>query len=63
MWHKRGLLTLAVLFLCACSSSRQTANCTSVACRPQSDDRQLVIWWQPALRTGPADFSRVSVDD
>lgn len=60
--HKYLLPMLAVL-LSACSAPHPVANCTSVTCRPQPDARQLVIWWSPDLRSGPADFSRVSVDD
>nr|NMN91769.1 hypothetical protein [Brenneria salicis ATCC 15712 = DSM 30166]RBP65836.1 hypothetical protein DES54_104101 [Brenneria salicis ATCC 15712 = DSM 30166] len=62
-WNKYLLPLLAVMLLSACSSSRTVANCTSVTCRPQPDGRQLVIWWQPDLRNGPADFSRVPVND
>ncbi|QTF08192.1 type III secretion protein HrpT [Brenneria izadpanahii] len=63
MWHKACLLILAVLLLSACSTSRQTANCTSVSCRPQPDARQLVIWWHPDLRTGQADYSKVTINE
>ncbi|WP_121574512.1 HrpT family type III secretion system protein [Brenneria alni] len=63
MCHKPYLLIAAVLLLGACSSSRQIVNCTSVTCRPQPDGRQLIIWWHPDLRTGPADYSRISIND
>ncbi|MFC3395518.1 HrpT family type III secretion system protein [Brenneria rubrifaciens] len=63
MWAKYLLPVAAVLLLNACSSSRSVANCTSVKCRPQPEGRQLVIWWQPDLRLGNADFSKVNVDD
>ncbi|MEH2921569.1 HrpT family type III secretion system protein [Samsonia erythrinae] len=56
-------VALIALLLSACNAPRQVANCESVSCRPQPEARQLIIWWQPDLRTGPADYSRVSVDE
>ncbi|MBJ7220883.1 MULTISPECIES: HrpT family type III secretion system protein [unclassified Brenneria] len=63
IWRKYGLLIATALLLSACSAPRSVVNCTSVTCRPQPDDRQLIIWWQPDLRSGPADYSRVSLDE
>ncbi|PKX82493.1 type III secretion protein HrpT [Pectobacterium peruviense] len=63
MNHKTWLVVLIAFLLSACNSPRQVANCASVTCRPQPETRQLIIWWQPDLRNGPADYSRVSVDE
>ncbi|WP_113626125.1 HrpT family type III secretion system protein [Pectobacterium peruviense] len=63
MKHKTWLVVLIAFLLSACNSPRQVTNCASVTCRPQPETRQLIIWWQPDLRNGPADYSRVSVDE
>ncbi|KML67166.1 HrpT family type III secretion system protein [Pectobacterium peruviense] len=63
MNYKTWLVVLIAFLLSACNSPRQVANCASVTCRPQPETRQLIIWWQPDLRNGPADYSRVSVDE
>ncbi|WJV60701.1 HrpT family type III secretion system protein [Pectobacteriaceae bacterium CE70] len=61
MIYQRILLLSGALLLSACSSVTPQESCTSVACRPQPQARQLVIWWQPDLRTGASDFTQVSV--
>lgn len=63
MNHKALSVALIALLLSACTAPRQVANCASVICRPQPETRQLIIWWQPDLRSGPTDYSRVSVDE
>ncbi|ADP11388.1 MULTISPECIES: HrpT family type III secretion system protein [Erwinia] len=58
------LLLASTLLLTACAGRHDNGlECTSVDCRPQSQARQLVIWWQPGLRNGPADYTRVSVNE
>lgn len=63
---RTGLFVLfaATLLLTACAKPQDNSlECTSVDCRPQSATHQLVIWWQPDLRNGPADYTRVSVNE
>lgn len=57
------LLGLALL-LAGCAKRQDNGlTCTSVDCRPQSASHQLVIWWQPELRNGVADFTQVTVNE
>lgn len=58
------LLLAAALLLAGCAKRQDNGlSCTSVDCRPQSGAHQLVIWWQPDLRNGVADFTQVSVNE
>ncbi len=52
---------LAVMLLAACAP-KAPLGCASVECRPQSGDNSLTIWWQPDLRNGPTDYSRVQIN-
>lgn len=54
-------LAAAALMLSACA--RPQAGCNEVSCRPSSDLNTLTIWWQPQLRNGPDDFTRIAVDN
>ncbi|WP_370417173.1 HrpT family type III secretion system protein (plasmid) [Pantoea vagans] len=57
------LLGLA-LMLTGCAKRQDNGlACTSVDCRPKSGSHQLVIWWQPELRNGVADFTQVTVNE
>lgn len=57
------LLGLALL-LAGCAKRQDNGlTCSSVDCRPQSASHQLVIWWQPELRNGVADFTQVTVNE
>ncbi|MEN0616093.1 HrpT family type III secretion system protein [Klebsiella indica] len=59
-----GWLLGASMLLTACAGQHDNSlECTSAACRPQSAPHQLVIWWQPELRNGPADYTRVTVNE
>lgn len=60
MYSKLFLLCFALL-LSACATKMPPARCADVSCRPQPDDHQLVIWWQPDLRTGVADSTQVTL--
>lgn len=55
------LLAVAALMLSACA--RQPVGCNEVSCRPASDLHNLTIWWQPQLRNGPNDYTRVAIDN
>jgi len=57
----RIIVLAAVLLLSACA--RPQAECNDVSCRPSSDLHNLTIWWQPQLRNGPNDYTRVSTDN
>ncbi|MDC9817944.1 HrpT family type III secretion system protein [Pectobacterium polonicum] len=62
--NQKTLSVLLIAFLLsACNTPRQATHCASVTCRPQPETRQLIIWWQPDLRSGQSDYSRVSVDE
>lgn len=52
---------LAAMLLAACAP-KTPPGCASVECRPQSGDSSLTIWWQPDLRNGPTDYTRVQVN-
>lgn len=57
------LLCLALLLTGCAKRQDNGLSCTSVDCRPQSASHQLVIWWQPELRNGVADFTQVTVNE
>lgn len=57
------LLGLALLLTGCAKRNDNGLTCTSVGCRPQSGSHQLVIWWQPELRNGVADFTQVTVNE
>ena len=57
------LLGLALLLTGCAKRQDNGLTCTSVDCRPQSGLHQLVIWWQPELRNGVADFTQVTVNE
>ncbi|MFB6324880.1 HrpT family type III secretion system protein [Pantoea deleyi] len=54
------LPAVVALLLSACA--RSPAECNDVSCRPSSDLHNLTIWWQPQLRNGPNDYTRIAVD-
>ncbi|WP_010245925.1 HrpT family type III secretion system protein [Pantoea agglomerans] len=55
------VLIAAALVLSACA--RPQGGCNDVGCRPSSDLHNLTIWWQPQLRNGPNDYTRITVDN
>ena len=57
------LLGLALLLAGCAKRQNNGLTCTSVDCRAQSASHQLVIWWQPELRNGVADFTQVTVNE
>jgi len=57
------LLGLALLLTGCAKRHDNGLTCTSMDCRPQSGSHQLVIWWQPELRNGVADFTQVTVNE
>lgn len=57
------LLGLALLLTGCAKRQDNGLSCTSVDCRLQSASHQLVIWWQPELRNGVADFTQVTVNE
>ncbi|WP_304167586.1 HrpT family type III secretion system protein [Lonsdalea britannica] len=60
MYSKLFLFCFALL-LSACVAKTPPARCADVSCRPQPENHQLVIWWQPDLRTGIADSTQVAL--
>lgn len=61
----KRLLPLAViaaaLLLSACTNPG-FSGCNDVSCRPVSEPHALSIWWQPDMRNGPYDYTKVSVN-
>ncbi|MET3056228.1 HrpT family type III secretion system protein [Serratia marcescens] len=49
------------MLLAACVP-KAPLGCASVDCRPQSDNNNLTIWWQPNLRNSTTDYTRVQVN-
>nr|WP_024966766.1 HrpT family type III secretion system protein [Pantoea sp. IMH] len=60
MLRKLLFTALLSLLLSACAP-KAPSGCQDVRCRPQSDLQHLTIWWQPELRNGPYDYTRVQV--
>lgn len=61
MRYQTLLVLCSSLLLSACAARAPLGTCDSVSCRPEPDNRQMVIWWQTDMRPGAADFTRVSV--
>ncbi|MCU7369220.1 type III secretion protein HrpT [Pantoea stewartii] len=58
----RYIVALLAAMLLASCAPKTSLGCASVECRPQSGDYSLTIWWQPELRNGPTDYTRVQVN-
>nr|PIN57490.1 type III secretion protein HrpT [Serratia marcescens] len=58
----RYIATLLAAMLLAACVPKAPLGCASVDCRPQSDNNNLTIWWQPNLRNSTTDYTRVQVN-
>ncbi|NDL63377.1 HrpT family type III secretion system protein [Acerihabitans arboris] len=56
------MLSALAALLSACARP-EMAGCNDISCRPVSDPHSLSVWWQPDLRNGAWDYTRLSVNE